>query len=387
MTSWSLHQGGNITTLASLPRGSVDAIVTDPPYGLSDHKPGDVALALEVWLQGEEYLHHKAGFLGKDWDAFVPSPPLWRACYEVLRPGGYLVAFAGTRTADLMSLALRLAGFEILEGLQWVHGQGLPKSLDVSKTIAKRAGGALRAREAIVFMEARRKELGLSRGTLEKRIFGRADGNVRNWEIGVSIPVPGLWPRIRAALELEATPYDDDMERGDVITGSTSRSFCFGKKEAVERPTWTPVEEKALQWEGWGTALKPAYEPMILARRPGPEHPLRDPARVFYCPKPTPQEKSSGGRIPNEHPTVKPVDLMARLCRMVTPPGGVILDPFMGSGTTGVAAYQEGLAFVGMERDQDSYETARARIEYAAGVWVEPVAVVGPSLTDLLFGD
>lgn len=115
---------------------SVDAIVCDPPYGLS-REPNMVEV-LRHWLAGDDYTHTGSGFMGKSWDSFVPGPSVWREAYRVLKPGGYLIAFFGTRTYDLGTLAIRLAGFEIRDQLAWVFGQGFPKSYDIAQALEKR---------------------------------------------------------------------------------------------------------------------------------------------------------------------------------------------------------------------------------------------------------
>lgn len=132
--------GDCIDHLRALPADSVDAVITDPPYGLSDHRPEDVAACLRAWLAGEAYKPRKRGFMGRSWDAWVPGPEVWRECYRVLKPGGHLAAFAGSRTADLMGMAVRLAGFEIRDTLIWSYASGFPKSLDISKKLDKTAG-------------------------------------------------------------------------------------------------------------------------------------------------------------------------------------------------------------------------------------------------------
>jgi site-specific DNA-methyltransferase (adenine-specific) len=140
MDAVTLHHGDALDVLRGLADDSVDAVVTDPPYGLSDHDAGDVAEALACWLSGEEYVHGRGGFMGRSWDAFVPGPVLWREVYRVLKPGGHLLCFAGTRTQDLMGIAIRLAGFECRDTLQWLYGSGFPKSHDVSKAIDRNVG-------------------------------------------------------------------------------------------------------------------------------------------------------------------------------------------------------------------------------------------------------
>jgi hypothetical protein len=241
----TLLLGNCLEKLAEMADCSIDAIVTDPPYGLS--------------------------FMGKKWDYDVPGEDIWRECLRVLKPGGHLLAFAGARTQHRMAVRIEDAGFEIRDMIAWVYGSGFPKSLDVSKSIAKRAGGPVVAIEAIKFMRLRREELGLSRIEFERRIFGRSDGNVRNWEDGISIPRPGLWTKIKQAMEMTETPYDADMERGDKEIGSEEGSYGYqedGQRWEKERILRTPETYIAKKWQGWGTALKPALEPITVARKP-----------------------------------------------------------------------------------------------------------------------
>jgi DNA modification methylase len=365
---------------------SVDAIVTDPPYGLA--------------------------FMGKQWDHGVPGTPFWEAALRVAKPGAHLLAFGGTRTYHRLACAIEDAGWEIRDCVMWVYGSGFPKSLDVSKAIDKAAGAE--------------REVGpLKRGgdRLLRLENGKRDGG-------------GTW----------------------------------GDESGRNAYTSIPSTEAAKQWEGWGTALKPAFEPIILARKPFPttvaanvlahgtgglnidgcrvgdnagwsypngrggsgwhgreslEANLTKPmaatqgrfpanfihdgseevlalfpettsgslagqprtenkiygsaanalgtprfhegdsgsaARFFYCAKAS--KKDRGGS--NKHPTVKPTDLMRYLCRLITPPGGVILDPFMGSGSTGKAAILEGFRFIGIEKEAEYLEIAKARIEFVA---------------------
>ena len=491
---YTLHLGDCLETLRTLPDNSVDSIVCDPPYGLN--KEPDMAEVLRHWLAGDDYQHKGGGFMGKSWDSFVPGPSVWRECLRVLKPGGHLLAFFGTRTQDIGTLAIRLAGFEIRDSISWVYGSGFPKSLDVSKAIAKRAGGDVTARDAVAFMRTRREELGLSRIEFERLIFGRSDGNVRNWEDGISLPRPGLWPEIKRAMALDSTPFDADMERGDCEIGREGGSYGYqknGERWGNERVLRSPTTEAARQWQGWGTALKPALEPITVARKPlvgtvaqnvlahgtgalnidgcrvGTESTVRvvsrafgslhdgrekqggeagtygstagrwpanlihdgsdevvalfpdtgvsaggggtkapgkngiygdfkgheygktlgfgdsgSAARFFYAAKASRKDRNEGLTDPgpqfkrgttlrqventdtkgNTHPTVKPTDLMAYLCRLVTPPGGVVLDPFMGSGSTGKAAMREGFRFIGCELSPEYLAIAEARISH-----------------------
>ena len=203
----TIHNGDALDELRKIPDASIDAICTDPPYGLAEHKPERIALALSAWLGGDrEHVPDGRGFMGRSWDAFVPPPAIWDECLRVLKPGGHLVAFAGSRTVDLMTMSIRLAGFEIRDGLTWLYGSGFPKSLDVSKAIDKAAGA-------------------------EREVVGVKASNRPN--------VVGARP-------------------GGSMGGGTY----------TERLETAPATPAAEQWQGWGTALKPAQEPIVLARKP-----------------------------------------------------------------------------------------------------------------------
>lgn len=425
---------------------SIDAVVTDPPYGLS--KEPDMMEVMKHWMNGDDYVHTGSGFMGKSWDSFVPGPSIWKEVFRVLKPGGHLLAFFGSRTYDLGTLAIRLAGFEIRDQIMWVYGSGFPKSLDVSKAIDKAAGA-------------------------EREVVG-ADPN--------------------ASRRNKATSKFSGVY-GDI-------------NDATECPLTAPATDEAKQWSGWGTALKPAHEPICVARKPlsgtvaenvlthgtgalnidgcrvGDEDmssqwdrtwndnngemgaryaqssrevgkkvpPGRWPAnfvhdgsnevlaafpdakgqqgqsndsqrsknnvygapsdngktytpridtdtsaaRFFYCAKASKSDRDDGvllattsaaemvdrdadsagmnspragaGRTSgarNDHPTVKPTALMQWLVRLVTPPGGTVLDPFTGSGSTGKACMLEGFEFIGFEMDPHYCEIAEQRIAKA----------------------
>ena len=208
----TIIHGDCLEELKKLDDNSVDAVITDPPYGLSNTKPAQVADVLAAWVTGETEAvpAKRGGFMGKDWDSFVPPPAVWEECMRVLKPGGHMAVFAGARTQDLMGLSIRLAGFEIRDTLGWIYGSGFPKSMDVSKAIDKAAGE-------------------------EREVIGRytsPDGRDR------SAPSNGVG----------AVYGRDGREWNKAITA--------------------PATSEAQRWDGWGTALKPAIEPIILARKP-----------------------------------------------------------------------------------------------------------------------
>ena len=354
--------GDSVEVLKTLGAESVDALVTDPPYGLSVTKPRQIAECLQAWSTGDKWEPSGRGFMNKSWDAFVPPPELWREVFRVMKSGAHGLVFAGTRTQDLMSVSLRLAGFEVRDTLMWVYGSGFPKSHNVALSIDKMQGHPNRGR---------------------------------------AIPVAS---RYQAS----------DTEEANKLTSN--------RVEAYEGKS-----ERSQEWAGWGTALKPAYEPVILIRKPlrgtiaqnvlengvggininatrialgeaestyveprahsgggrWPANVLFDSeaaemldaqsggaSRFFYTSKANRKEREAGltpaegGNRANTHPTVKPLDLMRYLCRLITPPNGVILDPFTGSGSTLCAAVQQDFSYIGIEREAEYVEIARARVEY-----------------------
>jgi hypothetical protein len=197
-----------LDALAGMPAESFDAVLCDPPYGLSDH--GDIAPMLTAWLAGEPYRHRKPGFMGRSWDAMVPGPECWREVLRVLRPGGHALVFAGTRSQDLMGVSLRLAGFEIRDCIDWLYGTGFPKSVDVSQALDKAAGAK---REVVA--------------------EGKA---VRRLRPGADQERDGTWEKL------------------------ADRTYT----PAVTLPA-TPEAET---WDGYGTGLKPAHEPVLVVRKP-----------------------------------------------------------------------------------------------------------------------
>ena len=427
MNQYELHCGNSKELLKQLESNSIDSIVTDPPYEL--------------------------GFMGKKWDnsGIAYDVELWAECLRVLKPGGHLLAFSGSRTYHRMTVAIEDAGFEIRDQIMWLYGSGFPKSHDVSKAIDKMAGAE---REVVG------SKLGLPGYSL-------TDGKGSMFFIGIG-------------------------------ANGTGEGEC--------RIT-APATDAAKEWNGWGTALKPAHEPICVARKPligtvaenvlmhgtgainvdgcrvkhneelrekkpqkkrefsiwttgryenttelkangrWPANIIHDgsaevlagfpesnsqagkikitkknggwdrndkgmfdagrtsefegygdkgsAARFFYCAKASKKDRDEGlegfeerenekiGQLPdgfvssygnirnkpqpvrNHHPTVKPTNLMQYLCRLVTPPNGLILDPFLGSGSTGKAAMYEGFRFIGFDLNQEYIDISKARIEFA----------------------
>jgi site-specific DNA-methyltransferase (adenine-specific) len=415
-----------------MPDNSVDSIVTDPPYGLS--------------------------FMGKKWDYDVPSQEIWAECLRVLKPGGHLLAFAGTRTQHRMAVRIEDAGFEIRDMIAWVYGSGFPKSLDVSKAIdGKLTTGRS---DSIALREVNETRPGdptirLTSTNGHRGIVGGADAgpsvkrdepateSAQQWQGWGTALKPALEPITVARKPLMGTVAENVLEHGtgglnidgcrvgtedklvaggplgansgDERTGKALGMFQHGTKNTFEQsalgrwpanlihdgsdevvglfPTTTSGAMKS------GTQRAAQDQPGSVcygtfggnATTKPIEASSGSAARFFYCAKASkcdrdeglaawPEQQSSVGddraggdfnerlgKTPgvrrNVHPTVKPTDLMRYLCRLVTPPGGVVFDPFMGSGSTGKAAKLEGFEFVGCEMSPEYFEIARARIE------------------------
>jgi DNA modification methylase len=444
--------GDCLDVMRTMPAASVDAVVTDPPYGLA--------------------------FMGKKWDYDVPQTAIWAEALRVLKPGGHLLAFFGTRTYHRGVVNIEDAGFEIRDCVMWVYGSGFPKSHNISAAIEKLAEPKAEPKaDEVEFCEWLRANsteatvtttLGrrfwdcavqiVNTATKEKPIMGRR----------ALVPTAARWQRFKAQHAGEVPDRIDQLAKPEPQRAETPGD------------EWTPGRGVGVagtgQWAGWGSALKPSCEPCVVARKPlegtlaanvlkhgtgginvdgcrvagkwstwrkqdgtvseenqeshniygkgmgdvrNPEHPAgRWPAnlihdgsdevvglfpetgpakagwrnntnqghegwsggtirsgplysghedaggsaaRFFYTAKAAKSERGKG----NTHPTVKPLDLMAYLCRLVTPPGGTVLDPFMGSGTTIKAALSEGFRAIGIERDPDYYRMAEQRLHGA----------------------
>ena len=390
----------------------VDSIVTDPPYHLTSivERFGKEGSAPAKDKDGA-FQRQSVGFMGKEWDGgdIAFRKETWELFMKVLKPGGHLLAFSGSRTYHRMAVAIEDAGFDIRDQIMWLYGSGFPKSLNLGKSVDKKLGN-----ERI--------------GTGQTKTHSNK----------------GM-PQAEERTAIGAGAFGQEVE--EEITVGTS------------------------EWEGWGTALKPAHEPIVLARKPLSENSIvanvlkhrtggihidacrvegekqtRDSnpvmnggkyaqnenadreeitpdtkgrfpsnvmhdgseevlkvfpstsksaggggvkitgknvygkyngreydktigygdegsvARYFYCPKTSKSEKGND----NTHPTVKPIKLMKYLCRLVTPKGGTVLDPFMGSGSTGIAAKDEGFEFIGIEREKEYFEIAERRISVAS---------------------
>lgn len=466
-----LFNGNNIDVLKTFDDNSIDSVVTDPPYGLG--KEPDARLMLQSWLEFDYMEVKGGGFMGKKWDAFVPQPLFWKEIFRVLKPGGHVLSFYGTRTYDWGVMAMRLAGFEIRDTISFIYSQNECMQ-NLYETLS------IEQRELL--------EKALGNDSMLGWVFG--SGFPKSLNIGKSIDsMLGNEREKTGLLKKHAQKGVAIAEERGAIGGG-----AFGQSKIEE------ITKGNTEWEGWGTALKPALEPIVLARKPISEkniaknvlrwrtgginidecrveteengvrirkagsefgqnsnwnkhknvdtvydaskgrfpanviidgseevvagfpmtesgggdklakngsllffkNPKQDVAnydgsygsasRFFYTAKAHSSERNyglegfelvemqigderpSGGSWErrtgqktqprqNHHPTVKPLGLMQYLVRLITPKGGVCMDCFMGSGTTGMACKLEKFDFIGIELEKEYFDIAKARID------------------------
>lgn len=395
-----------------------DAVVCDPPYGVD--------------------------IMGRDWDSdetIAFQERFWRAVWAVLKPGGHVLAFSAARTYHHLAMAVERAGFEIRDQLMWIYGTGMDKSHDVSAMIDRVGNRDLSAEAAVAkWLADAMAARGIGRRAVSDH-FG-AKNIAQQWTtywldgaVKPRIPSVEQWAKLRAFvgfgddMDAEVARLNDQKgvdgeawRTAEVVheydtAGAASRwgEKYAGKVSAIGAKR-APNSEAARQWQGWRTGQKPAHEPVVMARKPlseltvaenvvawgvgalnsaacpvdggrRPSNVMTDGSeaalsvfvpgtdRYFYHAK-----ASADDRCGSEHPTVKPIDLMRRLVRLVTPAGGHVLDPFAGSGTTGVAALREGCRVTLCELDPEYVQDIERRIalELADGVTIGQAPILEP---------
>jgi site-specific DNA-methyltransferase (adenine-specific) len=373
--------------MRTMANNSVDAIVTDPPYEL--------------------------GFMGKSWDStgVAYDVTVWQECLRVLKPGGHLLAFGGSRTYHRLAVAIEDAGFQIRDQIMWVYGSGFPKSLNISKAIDKDAGAErevigqkLHARKGVASAE--------ERTTIGAGAFGEArmgditaptTAEAKQWEGWGTALKPAHEPIVMARKPIDGTVANNVLTHG---VGGLNIDGCRVGDELMVNSSGS-TNPRIAMGNGW---RKDAQPTVATGRFPAnfihdgsdevlqlfpTDKPNQSAARFFYCAKASKKDRNEGlndmplqrraglvgadrdGELDdvserwrtqpaaNHHPTVKPTDLMRYLCRLVTPPNGTVLDPFTGSGSTGKAAVLQGFNFVGVEQSAEYAEIAQARIRHA----------------------
>jgi DNA modification methylase len=426
--SYTIHIGNNLDILPTLPDNSVDSIVTDPPYEL--------------------------GFMGKKWDnsRIAYSVELWTQCLRVLKPGGHLLSFGGTRTWHRVAVAIEDAGFEVRDSIAWMYGSGFPKSLDVSKAIDKAAGAE---REVVAnnrYAGRRIEPSGPKNGDNTYGQFGIPGGitapatpEAKQWEGWGTALKPAFEPIVVARKPLIGTVAENVLTHGTgglnidgsrigttVETWPKSRAWGAGYVPGGDRSKdQTELTGQVPNGRWPANVILDEYTAELLDEQSGiskstsgqKQTPKQDTnsfgnyagnfgivghndtggaSRFFYVAKASKRDRNEGledlepqrhsdrqnaegvgGDNPrnrtneakqNFHPTVKPTDLMRYLIKLVTPPGGTVLDPFTGSGSTGKAAILEGFTFIGCELTEDYIPIIEGRLKHAEALAAEAEA-------------
>lgn len=407
--SWRVINGDCREVMAEMVVASIDAIVCDPPYALTSVSRNGSPRQNDPDKPFGRHRIGERGFMGMTWDngAVAHDPEAWKRALRILKPGGHLVAFGGTRTFHRLTCAIEDAGFEIRDCLSFLYGTGFPKSLDVSKAIDKAAG----AERPVV--GSQRTNVGMQGGnfaagsrTAEIPVTAAATDEALRWR-GFGTALKPAWePIILARKPLSERNIAANVQRWG--TGALNIGGCRlapgegncrdGEPSARRRYADRGVTDFAPMPGPRGGSEDGRWPANLVLDEEGaelvdeqsgddcgafapvrgtePSRPAKNTygeyargsgvfygdrggaSRFFYTSKASPAERGEG----NTHPTVKPVDLMQWLCRLVTPPGGTVLDPFCGSGSTGIAALREGLDFIGIEQSEEYATIARRRI-------------------------
>jgi len=369
-----IHHGDSLEVLKTFESNSIDALVTDPPYGLGNTSPANVAACLQAWISGRDYQANGSGFMGKEWDSWVPSPNLWKEVYRVLKPGGHGLVFSGSRTEDLMSISLRLAGFEVRDRLVWLYGSGFPKSHDISKAIDKKLG----VKRAVIGKESNRgcmvNNNSMNDYKGEWDITEPAPDEAKKYSGFGTALKPAYEPIILVRKPLDGTVANNVLKHG---VGGLNIDDCRVGTIGGTKKVNVLESKESKTVNAYGNGLNGGTVHLIKKGRwPANillDESINDPLlkRYFYCAKASKAEREAGlisnNSIANVHPTVKPLDLMRYLCRLITPPNGTILEPFAGSGTTLCAAALEGFEPIGIEREAEYIEIIKARLKHWSG--------------------
>jgi site-specific DNA-methyltransferase (adenine-specific) len=414
MERFVLHQGDCVAAMRDMAEASVDAIVTDPPYHLTNSGGGPGGKGADNAYSRSRAGATSTGFMGMAWDGgdVAFRAETWAEALRVLKPGGHLLGFSGSRTYHRMVVAIEDAGFEIRDQIMWLYGSGFPKSRNLDGDW-KGWGTALKpAHEPIVVA---RKPLHKGRSVAANmEVYGTGALNIDGCRVPAEPMRPnlgkGALPRRHESEIRDGSPCGQPHELGRW----PANVIHDGSEEVVEAFPDAPGQLADASSDASARKTQNVYGAMrrgsprqeddsrAFQMKPGARrHDEGSAARFFYCAKAGGVDRSEGcEHLPqqtggmasntsgqhlaprdedhapkqqgNFHPTVKPTELMRYLCRLVTPPGGLVLDPFMGSGSTGKAAVLEGFRFIGCELDERYLAIARARIAFAERVGHQP---------------
>lgn len=382
MAAVRVIHGDSAVVIRGLPDDSVDAVVTDPPYALVSivkrfGKPG--ATSAKSNGASGVYARASAGFMGQQWDtgAVAFSPEFWAEVLRVLKPGGHVLAFSATRTYHRLACAIEDAGFEIRDMVAWLYGQGFPKSHNLCTCNPHQESGRIdqwgwrlcaacgRPWELGTALKPGHEPICMAR----KPLIGGVEETVAAYGLG-AVNIEGcrvVWPD---GIPLATVPNQDavtvDRSEPSQLGRWPANVVHDSSTEVISAFPAAPGQQGRVSGgeptsNGFSGAVK--YSGMLGRKASAP--PRQDSgsaARFFYTAK-----ASREDRMGSKHPTVKPVALMRWLCRMVTPPGGIVLDPFAGSGTTGAAALREGFGAILIEREEPFVADILRRLDRVGG--------------------
>lgn len=344
-------QGDCLEKLKDIENNSIDSIVTDPPYEL--------------------------GFMGKKWDntGIANNVEMWKECLRVLKPGGHLLAFSGTRTYHRMASAIEDAGFEVRDMIEWVYSSGFPKGLNIGKAVDKLQGNE----REVVGENPNYRPISGKEGYLGESNFRQTDGmsistkGTSEWEGWGTALKPAHEPICMARKPLsEKSVAENCLKWG--TGGLNIDESRIETKDNLNGGTYSKGEQKGMEIKSkyrlTGQFVQPSGRfPANLIHDNSddvsgcfPNESERFFKSIIYQAKSSKSERTAQGTITNNHPTLKPVALMEYLIKMVTRKGGIVLDPFMGSGSTGVAARNNGYNFIGIEKEEEYFKIAQNRI-------------------------
>lgn len=346
-----------LDVLDRLKENYIDSIVTDPPYGLTSitKRFGKNGSAPAQYGKDGSFARLSKGFMGKEWDGsgIEYNVEMWKKCLRVLKPGGYLLAFGGSRTFHRIACAIEDAGFEIRDTIMWLYGSGMPKFMNIEKAINK-SDKELKEKAKIwhgyaTALKPSYEAIIMARKPLD----GTYINNVLEWNVG--------------AINVDECRIAFNGDKWNTQkSGKTSRAY-----QSIETTTAGGICEPNDNGRYPSNTIL-TYDDADFEEVCGgfPITNNNSASRYFYNAKTSRKDRDCDGTVNNIHPTCKPTALMQYLIRLVTPRGGIVLDPFMGSGSTGKAAAYENLErdadykFVGIELDKEYCDIATARIEY-----------------------
>ena len=345
---YQILQGDNRDTLKTLADNSIDAIVTDPPYGID--------------------------FLGKDWDANTGALETYQECLRVLKPGGHILAFSAARTYHHLAITLEQAGFEIRDQIMWIYSSGFPKSQDVGRSIQRNQknkdpnewlgwGTQLKPAHEPICLARKPIKLSIARNC---QVHGVGALNIDATRIPADdLPGPGHYSNKSATGGFNGSVWNNDNPDGQVDADSILKSQelgrfpsnVLGEIEGYQKYFYCPKVGRRERNIG---CIDPGPQFQVPSgfdyRMPSSNNANNGESQVSIV-----EKNANNGS--NNHPTVKPIELMKYLIRLITPPGGTVLDPFTGSGSTGCAAVELGYEYIGCELNERYVEIARRRIE------------------------